>query len=264
LLREGHDFGPVCGARRTSSGLARLRTPAAASPAFAADPPTLAVRGRPTPIDGGRRPPEAEPGSVTIRTEMQGEPTFSVVMPTVGRESLGMALVSAAKQLGPGDEIICICNNDGDMGSAARNSAMARARGSHLIFLDDDDVYTRGALKAMRDFARENPGRIGIFRLVNNDGSLLWATPELREGNMGSPILVVPNIPEKLGEWRQTDHGNDWNFIEATVALQGEPVFIDRVVSRLRPYGAFNSRLDRVRYKLRLGTRLKRARGRLP
>src|SRR5581483_11990840 len=100
----------------------------------------------------------------------------------------------------------------------ARNNAMARAHGTHLLFLDDDDEYLSGALDKFRAFAASHPGRIGIFRERLMDGSLHWSEPEFRIGNVGTVLFVVPNIPEKLGVWDHY-HGDwaptDWVFISA-------------------------------------------------
>jgi glycosyltransferase involved in cell wall biosynthesis len=190
------------------------------------------------------------------------EPTFTVVVPTVGRATLAGALASVASQLRPGDEIIAICNHDRDLGTKARNNAIARAEGTHLIFLDDDDEYLPGALEKFRAFAAKYPGRVGIFRERLVDGSLQWRTPELKLGNVGSMLFVVPNIPERLGVWDHLDGEwapSDWVFVSTTAEKMGEPIFVDEIVAVQRPSGTFASPLDRLRYRLKLGQRLRAA-----
>jgi hypothetical protein len=192
--------------------------------------------------------------------------TFSVIVPTVARPTLAGALASVSSQLEPGDEVLVRCNRDGDLGARARNELMARASGSHLLFLDDDDEYVPGALSTMRRWAAEHPDRIGIFRERLVDGSLHWTTPEFRIGNVGTVLFVVPNRPEKLGVW--DIYGDDWAptdwvFISATAEKMGDPMFVDEVVALQRPRGAFATPLDRLRFKLRLRVRLKHALGRL-
>lgn len=189
---------------------------------------------------------------------MAAEPTFTAVVPTVGRKTLSHALTSIARQLRPGDELIVVCNADRDNGTRARNSAMERARGTHLVFLDDDDAMVDGAFERMRDFARQHPDRVGIFREELMDGSLLWTAPEFREGNVGTAMFVVPNVEGKLAPWRGSE-GNDWYFIEETVKFQGEPIFCDAVVARQRPLGTFETPLDRLRYRLRIRARARKA-----
>jgi glycosyltransferase involved in cell wall biosynthesis len=191
-----------------------------------------------------------------------GQPTFTVVVPSAGRSTLGAALASVTDQLRPGDEVIVICNHDRDLGAKARNNAIGRAQGTHLVFLDDDDEYLPGALDAFRAFAAENPGRIGIFRERLHDGSLIWADPEFRIGNVGSMLFVVPNVPEQLGAWDRYNGEwapGDWVFIAATAERMGEPIFVDTVVAVQRPGGTFASPLARLRYRLKLGQRLRAA-----
>jgi Glycosyl transferase family 2 len=182
---------------------------------------------------------------------------FSVLVATVGRRSLGAALRSAWKQLVPGDELLVDFNQDGDLGSAGRNRLAAKATGTHLLFIDDDDSFANGALEKMRRFATDNPGRIGIFRMRTSAGELIWSRPIFEYGCVGTPTMVVPNVRGKLGTWKQTDKGCDWNFLEETVALQGsEPLFVDHVVAHLRLHGEFRSWIDKARFRLRLRSRL--------
>jgi hypothetical protein len=190
--------------------------------------------------------------------------TFSVIVPTVARPTLAGALASASSQLEPGDEILVLCNRDLDVGAKARNDLIARAHGTHLLFLDDDDEYLPGAFAAMRNWAGEHPGRIGIFRERLVDGSLHWKTPDFRIGNVGSVLFVVPNLPDRLGVW--DIYGDDWApgdwvFISATAEKMGDPIFVDEVVALQRPRGHFATPLDRLRFRLRLRTRLKQALG---
>jgi hypothetical protein len=192
--------------------------------------------------------------------------TFSVIVPTVARPSLVGALASVSSQLEPGDEVLVLCNRDLDLGAKARNDLMARAKGSHLLFLDDDDEYLPGALARMRHWAAEHPRRIGIFRERLVDGSLHWKTPDFRIGNVGTVLFVVPNIPEQVGVWGI--YGDDWAptdwvFVSATAEKMGDPIFVDEVVALQRPRGTFATPLDRIRFKLRLRTRVKQALGRL-
>ena len=77
---------------------------------------------------------------------------------------------------------------------------------------------------AMRAFAASHPGRVGIFQMELWNGTVLWSEPVLRYGNVGSPMFVVPNIPDKLGEW-PNEYCGDYFFIQKTVDLQGEPIY---------------------------------------
>jgi glycosyltransferase involved in cell wall biosynthesis len=163
--------------------------------------------------------------------------TFSVIVPTRGRKSIQSALGSITEQLEPGDEVIVRCSRDLDFGNRARQSMVERAKGTHLLFMDDDDQFARGALATMRAFAREHPGRIGIFRMRYLDGRILWTEPELRRRNVSSQMFCVPNVPGKVGKWTNVEPGarmGDYEFIAESVALQGEPIFREEVVAHIR------------------------------
>jgi glycosyltransferase involved in cell wall biosynthesis len=186
-------------------------------------------------------------------------PTFSVVIATVGRRTLAAALASVSRQLEPGDEIIVVCNDRGDQGDWARNSAIERAIASHLVFLDDDDEFVPDALAKFRRFALENPGLVGLFRMQLPTGDLVWNEPVFAYGQVGGPTMVVPNVRGRLGSWVQSEVGNDWTFLEASLQLQGtQPIFRDEIVARVRPGGTFEGRWDELRYRLRVGARMRR------
>lgn len=166
----------------------------------------------------------------------QGRVNFSVIVPTRGRRSLQATLDSVVEQLEPGDEVIVRCTRDEDFGNAARQSMVERAKGTHLLFMDDDDQFARGALATMRAFAREQPDRVGIFRMRYLDGRVLWQEPVLELRNVSSQMFLVPNVPGKLGRWESPDYERiaDFRFIEGTVALQGPPVFREEIVAHIR------------------------------
>jgi glycosyltransferase involved in cell wall biosynthesis len=191
--------------------------------------------------------------------------TFSIIVGTSGRKTLQRTLKSIVPQLEPGDELMLIRDDSGDAGDTPRNDAMPRARGTHLLFMDDDDIYVPDALAKMRRFADANPDRIGIFRIQYTVGPKRWQIPELKNRNVSTQTFLVPNVPGKLGVWehRGTVHG-DYVFIEETARLQGEPAFVDEVTVRVRPVrNPLKVLYIRARYHAALGTRLRALRARL-
>ena len=147
-----------------------------------------------------------------------------------------------------------------------------RAKGTHLLFMDDDDQFAIGALATMRRFASQNPGRIGIFRMRFLDGRVLWADPVLRLRNVSSQMLCIPNVPGKLGRWESPEYERiaDYEFVRVTVELQGEPIFREEIVAHIRGDRRPGRRLllrawdpfARLRYKLAPATRLRSRLGR--
>jgi glycosyltransferase involved in cell wall biosynthesis len=162
--------------------------------------------------------------------------TFSVIVPTRGRRSLRATLDSVIEQLEADDEIMIRCSRDEDFGNSARQSLIERARGTHLVFIDDDDQFAVGALGKIRLFAGNNPDRIGIFRMRYLDGRVLWSEPVLRLRNVSSQMFCVPNVPGKLGRWASPAYPRvaDYEFIRGTAELQGDPIFREEVVAHIR------------------------------
>lgn len=185
--------------------------------------------------------------------------TFSILLATAGRGTIMRTLRSLLPQLEPGDEVMILRDDSGDAGDTPRNRAMPRAAGTHLLFMDDDDVYTPGALARMRRFADENPGRIGIFKLEYVVGNRRWVDPELRFKNVSTQTFLVPNVPGKLGRWeRQGRIAGDFVFITATAELQGDPIFVDDVTVLARPErNPLKRSLVRARYRLAARTRVR-------
>jgi hypothetical protein len=140
---------------------------------------------------------------------------------------------------------------------------MHRAAGTHLLFMDDDDEYTKGALATIRRFADDNPGRIGIFRMKHPTGPMHWRDPELRHANVSTQLFCVPNIRGKLAEWKHVGrrHG-DFRFISFTAAYLGsEPIFVDAVTVLARPvHNLLKLGWMKARYRARLGSRVRRLR----
>lgn len=174
--------------------------------------------------------------------------TLSIVVPTKGRPTLARALESVAGQLGEGDEMLVKCRTT-RWGNATRDELVPKATGSHLWWLDDDDMAAPDALDTIRRHVSEDPGTIHVFRMrYENERKpgwpiVLWQAPEFRLCNVGGPMCVVPNVREALGEWAHdltyTEAGpgacGDWHFLSRTCELlDRDPVFHEEIVARIR------------------------------
>lgn len=158
---------------------------------------------------------------------------LSVIIPTVGRDTLDAAVESCAGA----DEVIVVHDQTGDHGYTARHKGMAQATGTHLAFMDDDDVYTPGAIQVMRDQACDRPV---IFKMDHYTHGILWRDQEVRFGNVSTQMFVVPNEPERFGRWEPhmpgwPEPGGDYTFLKGCCERMGAPVWRDELVAVLRP-----------------------------
>jgi glycosyltransferase involved in cell wall biosynthesis len=158
--------------------------------------------------------------------------TISVILATSGRETLQDAVDSVIGA----HELHVIHDNSKDFGNTVRNEWMSKCTGTHIAFLDDDDMYTPDAIEAMVSLAHEEVP--SIFRMNHMEG-ILWRDKRFMFSNFGTPCLVVPNVPEQLGTWKaftEYGRGGDWMFIEETVKNMGGPHWCDHVVALIRPH----------------------------
>ena len=165
---------------------------------------------------------------------------FSVIIPTVGRPSLTDVLKDLLTELPEEDEILVV--GDGpqpaaralaeglggrvrylehgptkDWGHSQRNAAMRVALGTHIMTMDDDDRVVVGAGRAIRSRVAEAPDRVHFFRMYHQQG-VIWNFRQVRECNVSTQMVVVPNVPGRLGVWGNRYEG-DYDFITSTVAL---------------------------------------------
>jgi glycosyltransferase involved in cell wall biosynthesis len=173
---------------------------------------------------------------------------FSIIIPTCGRRTLARTLQSIQLAgLLLGDEVIVV--GDGPQpiaseickhfqpfmdvkylehgpthcfGNAQRDFGMRTAIKDMLAFMDDDDEYVAGCLDVMRQFAVENPGKVLIFQMYHRSVGVIWKEKVLREGEVGTQTVVLPNVQERLSQWTceqipERDYMGDYYFFRRTV-----------------------------------------------
>jgi hypothetical protein len=171
-----------------------------------------------------------------------------VIVPTIGRPTLAATLSSLRRQARPTElEIIVVgdthagtwgrvlagapptceaygayyVEHDGGShcyGQQQRQHGQALARGHWLAWLQDDDVWSDGALAGIRPFLQYQ--RPLLFKAATRFGGVVWREPGLELGNVDANCLVVPNDPARLGRWGLAYTG-DYDMIRETVAHWG-------------------------------------------
>jgi hypothetical protein len=167
--------------------------------------------------------------------------SLSIIVASSGRSTLPRALASVTAQLQPGDELLVDVNDNAPWGHRARNRMMPRARGDHLLFLDDDNIYLPDALATIRRACAAQPQRLHIFRAGWPDGTVLWRTPHLQVGNVDTLMVCVPNRwqnppspPAGLPEWGERYEG-DYDFISGCAQTFGAPAWHEPLIGLYRP-----------------------------
>jgi hypothetical protein len=136
----------------------------------------------------------------------------------------------------PRDVKVSACGPTGHWGAEQRNFGISRATGTHIAFIDDDDVYTPGAAGSVARALAARPGRVHIFQMRDGD-RLYGGYGCLFDGGIGTPMFVVPN-DGATGAWTARYQG-DFDFIVSTLARRRRrPRFHQDVVAEIRPHEA--------------------------
>jgi glycosyltransferase involved in cell wall biosynthesis len=181
---------------------------------------------------------------VVRRATRTPAPRISVIVPTGNRSTLRRTIRSCRwadevivvfdASLPPWSPRGCVVLAEGptrNWGNAQRNRGIASATGTHLAFMDDDDVYTWRAGARIRAAVSASPERVHVFGMRHRDSVMPARAVEVEQ--IGTPMFVVPAHP--VGSWT-TRYAADFDFITETLRLRGDvPVFHEHVIASIRP-----------------------------
>jgi hypothetical protein len=181
---------------------------------------------------------------------------ISVIIPTLGRDTLPRMVESVCGQLSEHDELIIVAdgpiakmravqqlgensrikwgsaqNHQSVYGNVQRNVGAAMATGDVLWFVDDDDTVEPGAIETIRS-AMQIRMEPTVFRM-DLRGKTLPPSHDATVGHIGGPQLVVPNLTG-LPEFpvpAKTAATSDFEWVEAV--NEWRPIqFNDTVIYR--------------------------------
>lgn len=177
---------------------------------------------------------------------------LTILIPTVGRDTLARTLASIRPQLREEDEIILVSDgvkgvnaagvtlveldkNYNDWGHTPRNLILPTITSGYVVHFDDDDTMGRDALKHVRQAIARHNGDLFLLQMRREDGTIIPVGHELRRGNVGTPMFVHPAGID-LGKFSAGVYSGDFDFISQTVELnpQRELRWIDQVICNIR------------------------------
>lgn len=186
---------------------------------------------------------------------------ITVIIPSVGRETLKATLASLVYQLTEADAVVVIsegenyetnatvyaladCYPDLDLtyierqggcwGHPNRNYALDHhVHTSHVWTLDDDDQAAPGAIETLRKHM-DDPWT--IFRMTFGpghpaNGVTCWRYKQIMLGDIGTPMVFAPHTQARYGH----EYSGDFTYAQNLHDLLGEPVWAEDVVSLIRP-----------------------------
>lgn len=182
-----------------------------------------------------------------------GRPTFTVVIPTIGRASLPKTLESCQRddvqtivvadtfEMGKHDlnsirltaqdwhaELLVCDAGYHDTGSPQLLAGYAAAEGEWVLNCGDDDVFEPFAFETMRRAIESLAEPVPLmFRTAlhptwpdpsrgNRNIAVLWQDAEVRDKNVTGQCFVIPNDQTRIGSWLIN---KDVGFITDTVRL---------------------------------------------
>lgn len=124
--------------------------------------------------------------------------------------------------------------NLGYWGHGCRNKYQKSLKGDFILHADDDDIYLKGSFdKIRRAIKITNNKTMLLFKFYNSykTKDVVWKDPSIRLMNIGTPCGLIPNIPEKMGNWGHK-YGGDLEFY---LSSNFEYVFCDEVIYCVKP-----------------------------
>ena len=182
---------------------------------------------------------------------MDQELDVSIIIPTIGRSSLGRALASVRNmssiviadgcQLPNKIKADHVLSGKWGNGMGPRNAGIFQAQTSWCGFLDDDDVLDPNYKNEFEKAVTENPSKdIHIFKMEfasnltpgRKRGEILWKEPIFRRGNVGISFVIRTELA-KANPFPRPRPAEDFFFLRQFP--QSSMNFVDVVTYYVKP-----------------------------
>jgi len=192
-------------------------------------------------------------------------PWLSVVIPTIGRQSLSATLDSLRVQPeSDGVEVLVVADTHGPInaqlnyshkrvedlgfdwleldagvncvGQPQRTYGAKAATAPWVWFTQDDNIAAEHSLLAIQSAIEAQPrARPLFFQMQTYWGARIWQTPVLAQGNIDADCLVFPREVAKQVEWGLRYEGDLDAAVCAFNLTGGDVAWMDELVSVGRP-----------------------------
>jgi hypothetical protein len=195
--------------------------------------------------------------------------TLTICTPTIGRDTLHALIRSAEGTIWqPQDQWIIVGDNIRTLpewlegfvtslghpflwathqdplscaGNSQRNHGISLAHpGNYLVWMDDNDTLTEGALNVIRESIPAEPAPLqfdvtwmGSNRGLSDIETFPMTFPNEHGSSMesagGGQQFVTPNLPDKLARWQPPLGSSDYYFVRDNLLLWGGPGALKQV-----------------------------------
>jgi hypothetical protein len=169
---------------------------------------------------------------------------LSIIVATTGRPTLLDCLASISTQAREGDETLVMLDapRHGGWGYVAHNRGLDAARGTHLIFLGEDDDFVPGGLDIIREKVAEAPGLVHLFSVESFPGRKMPRKfpMDVRSMDFSGELvpqggIVIPRWTDRpLPRWKPCNSADRDFAAQAVQNSREAPIWHPEVVGRWR------------------------------
>jgi cellulose synthase/poly-beta-1,6-N-acetylglucosamine synthase-like glycosyltransferase len=198
------------------------------------------------------------------RNEIEN-PSFHVLIATIGRDTIFNMLESLKQQLNKEDYLTIVfdgpnssnvdkvrsfvsdmkCNTNvivekeklGFYGHAIRNKHN-QLSGDFVFHVDDDDNIMPDCMEALRETCKDK-NTVYIFKIIVDGGRVVWETKNLVLGEVGTPSGAIPAHLNSTSEFTHIN-GGDYEFYKKLEQNGNHLKYIDKVIYIVRPHNYIN------------------------